>query len=117
MISLSKLFSQRTPSLKKTNALTSGNLKFIRSPRKMISALQECLDKGAVVGIYSRVLGEGMFLTGVENIYLDDDEKVVVLKRYDLGGNILARTHFSIHEFDSICLLGMAYTNPFMEAV
>ena len=115
MISFSKLFSQPTQS--KTNLLTSGNLKFIRSPRKMITALQECRDNGSVVGIYSRILGEGMFLTGVESIYLDDDEKVVVLKRYDLGGNILPRTHFSIHEFDSICQMGVPYVNPFMQAV
>ncbi len=116
MLQLFKFLLYGSFTSKKIDSSTE-SLRLIRAARKMLVALEECQTNGTVAGIYSPALGEGMFVTGIESIYVDRGEKVIVLKRYDLGGNILPRTHFSINEINAVCVMNATYENPFVESM
>ena len=88
------------------------NLEFIKFRKSLLYALTQSRKNGTVVGIYSPALGEGMFVTGVDDIYNDNNERIVVLKRYDLSGAILQRTTISLGEIRAICVFDMPYRNP-----
>ena len=92
--------------------LDDQSLSFLRSRKSIRDGLLKSKDGGTVVGIYSRALGEGMFITSVADIYPDNDEEIVVLKRYDLSGIILPRTDLSLSEIKAVCEFDMIYKNP-----
>lgn len=88
------------------------SLNFLKSRRMIRNGLLKSKHSGTVVGIYSRALGEGMFITSVDDMYPDHDEEIVVLKRYDLSGLILPRTDLSLSEIKAVCEFDMIYKNP-----
>lgn len=90
------------------------NFEFIKFRKSLFSALSESRKNGNVVGIYAAALGEGMFVTGVEDIYNDHNEQIIVLKRYDLSGAILQRSTLSLTEIKAICVFDMPYKNPLL---
>lgn len=117
MINFFNRLGRTTSAAKETDRIAPGEFRIIKSAKKILSALQQSKDNGTVVGIYSHALGEGMFLTGVSDISGDHEEKIVVLSPYDLGGNILSRTHFSVNEVDAVCPFRIAYRNPLIRNI
>jgi hypothetical protein len=95
------------------NSADQEELRFIRNRKGILSALSHSKESQNIIGIISPVLGEGMFLTAVDEIDITGQEAVVVLKQYDMSGHILVRTHLSLDEFKSVCLFQMLYKNPF----
>jgi hypothetical protein len=93
-------------------ALDERSLNFLRSRTSIRDGLMRSKHSGTVIGVYSRALGEGMFITSVDDIYPDNDEEIIVLKRYDLSGLILQRTDLSLSEIKAVCVFDMIYRNP-----
>lgn len=91
-------------------------LDFVRTKKGILKELVISSISGNVVGIYSRALGEGMFLAGVEKIDSAGKEEVIVLNRYDMSGHILARTRVPLDEIRMVCPFNKAYTNPLVNA-
>jgi hypothetical protein len=86
-----------------------------RITRKRKGILQELRwskEHGKAVGIYSSILGEGMFVTGIEDIYEWDKDTIIVLKPYDLGGLVLQRNYLSLSEIKGICPFNFIYRHP-----
>jgi hypothetical protein len=92
--------------------LDDSALNFLKSRTSIRDGLMRSKHSGTVIGIYSRALGEGMFITSVADIYPDNEEEIVVLKRYDLSGLILPRTDLSLSEIKAVCNFDMVYKNP-----
>ena len=95
-----------------TSVSIPSNLEFIKFKKSLLQALVESRKKGTAIGIYSPALGEGMFVTGVEDIYDDDSERIIVFKPYDLSGAILQRNTLSLSEIKAVCAFDMPYRNP-----
>ncbi|MBT1697429.1 hypothetical protein KK083_11115 [Fulvivirgaceae bacterium PWU4] len=89
---------------------------FVRTRKGILKELVISSMSGNVVGIYSRALGEGMFLAAVEKIESNAREEIITLNRYDMSGHMLARTRVSVDEIHMVCPFNRVYTNPSMNA-
>lgn len=106
---LSKLFS------KNESTARSSQAGFTKSRKQMLNALIESRKNGTAIGIYSDVLGEGMFVTGVDDVYNDNNEQIVVLNQYELSGLILLRSTLSVGEIKGVCAFDMPYRSPLLQ--
>jgi hypothetical protein len=88
------------------------SLRMVKSRKGIIKELVNSKNTGTVLGIYCPALGEGMFLTGVEDFFTAGTEQIVELKRYDLNGVLLQRDHISLAEIKTVCPFRSMYTNP-----
>lgn len=87
---------------------------FVRTRKGILKELVISSMSGNVVGIYSRALGEGMFLAAVEKIESNAREEIITLNRYDMSGHMLARTRVTIDEIHMVCPFNRVYTNPYV---
>jgi hypothetical protein len=69
-----------------------------------------------VVGVYSRVLGNGMFLVGVEEVIEGAGDKMIVFYPYDMGGYELPRRILFLDEISSIVPFNNGYVSPYGDA-
>lgn len=97
---------------KQSTESVPGSFEIIKFKKSLLNALVESRKNGSAIGIYSSALGEGMFVTGVEDIYDDNRDYIVVLKPYDLSGTILQRNTLSLSEIKAACAFDMPYRNP-----
>ena len=104
---LRRIVLRRTP-----DGFPSEKMEFIKFRKSLSKALSRSRKDGTVVGIYSDVLGEGMFVTAVDDIYSYDKEEIITLKPYDLSGVILKRTTIALSEIRAICVFDIPYKNP-----
>jgi hypothetical protein len=89
--------------------------RFLRTRGPILEELRTCKQQEKVVGIYAPVLGEGIFITGIEDVYDWEKETVVVLKPCDIMGNFLQRNYLSLSEIKSVCPFNCKYENPFIK--
>jgi hypothetical protein len=86
---------------------------FIRSKKKMVSELEYCLRNTNLVGVYCPLLGNGMFLVGVENIVYGDDGILIVFYSHDMSGHTLSRRTLHIDEITMI----VPFNNPYIAPI
>ena len=104
-----KVFKRSDP------VITSGGIELIKSKKMLLPALINCYKNQNLVGVFSPVLGEGMFVTGVHDIYDYGEEPIVMLKRYEISGELLIRETLSLREIKAICVFHNAYKHPVIE--
>lgn len=85
---------------------------FVRTRKGILKEPVISSMSGNVVGIYSRALGEGMFLAAVEKIESTVKDEVITLNRYDMSGHMLARTRVAIDEIHMVCPFNRVYSSP-----
>jgi hypothetical protein len=90
---------------------------FIVEPGGILSAVATSLENGTAIGIYSQALGNTMCITGVDDLFVDGDNTLVVLKKYDMSGQIFERHTLMLHEITSVCPFTTPFKNPFLEKV
>jgi hypothetical protein len=106
---------KKSLSLNSMNDLTQTSpLTFTKSRKAMLRELLSSRDNGLLIGVYSRALGEGMFLVGISDIEMDGPTEVVVFETYDQSGTILGRTRLSIDEIKMVCPFHKKYSNPIL---
>ena len=89
------------------------SLKILKHRKAMKDALQESRQTGKVIGVYSPVLGSGMFLVCVEEIVYEHKEvEKVILKPFDMNGILLTANELSLHHIKSVCPFDTFYVNP-----
>src|SRR5436190_13161279 len=88
-------------------------MEILKSRKPILKALNYSWESGSLIGIYSSALGDGMFVTSVEDIYALGKEEIIVLKPYDVAGCILQRGILSINEIRALCPFKSLYKNPF----
>jgi hypothetical protein len=89
-------------------------LTFVKTNPEISELLIESQTTGTLIGVYSPMLGEGMFLTRVESICMENtqNKKIVVLNRYDMSGHILATTRVALSDIRTVCPFNQIYKNP-----
>jgi hypothetical protein len=86
---------------------------FIRSKSTLRKEFEFCLRERNLVGIYCPLLGNGMFLVGVENIiYGEDGGTNIVFYSHDMSGHTLARRTLCIDEITMIVPFNNAFVHP-----
>lgn len=108
-------------SLKKTFTLNSVSetfenapIVFAKSRKAVLKALSESKEHNLLIGVYSKLLGEGMFLVGVYDIETDGPMEIIVFETYEQSGTILNRTRLSLDEIKMVCPLNRRYVNPIL---
>jgi hypothetical protein len=94
------------------NDYLAPSLRIFKQRKAIREALVESRITGKVVGVYAHVLGEGMFLTCVEEITTRGKDDVVSLKPYDMNGVLLVRNELCLSEIKSVCPFESFYVNP-----
>jgi hypothetical protein len=77
--------------------------------------LTENKGSGKVLGVYCPIIGNGMFLTGVDDIILADKQETVVLKPYDMNGILLIPNQVPLTAIRSVCPFESFYINPIVK--
>jgi hypothetical protein len=115
MMNLVEKIKKSLSSQNKVESPDSGSLNFVKNRKAILKELMLSRDTGNLIGVYSRVLGEGMFLTGVDNIEDDHGTEVIIFETYDMSGQILNRTRVSVDEIKMVCPFNSAYINPILK--
>lgn len=89
-------------------------LSFISEPDDMLTHLRESARHGTVVGISAPVLGNGVFLTAVDEILKTDNDHLILLKGYDITGYILERNRIRLSDVRAICPFSSKFKNPYL---
>ena len=50
-------------------------------PDEILNAITASRDNGTVIGIYSLALGNTMYITGIDEVVVDGENAIVVLKK------------------------------------
>jgi hypothetical protein len=108
---------KKTLSISSNKELDQSGMAFVKSRKTVVSELTSARESGALIGVYSKSLGEGMFLVGVNDVELDRGAEVVVFETYEQTGAILNRTRLSIDEIKMVCPLNMRYLNPILNRI
>jgi hypothetical protein len=90
---------------------------FIEDKQAILKALLNSLKNGTVIGVYCRALGEGLFLTGVDDIEQNGTQQVVVFETYDVSGKALQKTRIAADEIKMVCPFQIEYINPLLGKV
>lgn len=86
---------------------------FIRTKGKMLQEFEYCLRHRNLVGVYCPLLGNGMFLAGVENILCGEDRSsMIIFFPYDMSGHRLARRSIELDEITMIVPFNNSYVSP-----
>jgi hypothetical protein len=93
------------------------DLAFISEPGEVLVHLVESKKNTTVVGISAPVLGNGVFLTAVEEIIDMSHDHLIVLKGYDVTGYILERNKIRLSEIRGICPFKSPFKNPYLKEV
>ena len=79
----------------------------------MLQEFQYCLRHANLVGIYCPMLGNGMFLVGVENIVsADNGSATVIFFPHDMSGHLLSRRSLELDDITMIVPFNNPYINP-----
>ncbi len=87
-------------------------IQFITGRKAILDVLRKAKNMDGLVGIYSKVLGEGMFLVGVEEIVKGEAGLFAVFTPYDQCGRLLIRNSIDLAEIEMVCHLERPYVNP-----
>ena len=90
---------------------------FVHTSQDILRELMQCKEQGSAVGIQADVLGIGMFITGIEDIVLEEGATIIVLKQYDTSGYMLPATHIDLRDINSICPFKSEFKNPFLDNI
>jgi hypothetical protein len=91
------------------------DLAVISDPDEILNTLNESKIHGNVVGISASILGNGIFLTAVENIIKTENDHMIVLKGYDVTGYILERNKIRLSDIRAICPFQSKFKNPYLK--
>lgn len=106
------LFSMEKP-------IPDSTFDFVCEPKQVLSALLDSKDHETAIGIRSPSLGEGVFVTSVDEILLGDgnDETKIILKGYDSTGCVLPTNEVRLSDIEAICRFSSKFENPFLKAI
>jgi hypothetical protein len=90
-------------------------LAFLSEPDQVLATLMESMTEGSVVGISAPILGNGVFLTAVDNIIKTENDTTIVLKGYDITGYILERNKIRLGEIRAVFPFKSKFKNPYLK--
>lgn len=87
-------------------------LNLAKSSSEILKIIIESKENGNTIGISSPLLGEGFFITAVEDIILEDGETIILVKPFDVTGFLLPTNHLTLGDIDAACPLISTFKNP-----
>lgn len=87
-------------------------VQFIRNQKAMLTQIKLCKKSHGLIGVYSPLLGKGMFLTTVDDIRFIDDEVLVIFKPYEVIGDMPEKTSIPFSAITCICPFNQLYSEP-----
>ncbi len=92
---------------------------FIKEPKEILKALLESKENGTAIGIKAQVLGNGMFVIGVEDILIGDgsEHTRIILKGYDFTGHVLETNVIWLTDIEGVCSFASKFGNPILKTL
>ena len=91
-------------------------MKIISSKGAVLRALLDSKINRSVIGIHSRSLGAGMFLTCVSEILLSENqEPLIVLIGFDMAGYVLPKKGIRLSEIIRVMPFASRFESPFLK--
>ena len=100
-----------------TSYMQEQDSNFITNKQQILETLSASKEQGRSIGILSNKLGDGMIITGIEDIRFEDDSIFVVLKPFDHTGYILPFSKLAINEIISVCPLNSEFKHPYLDNI
>jgi hypothetical protein len=97
-----------------SGAMSGINLEFVTDRQEILTLLAKSKREGTSIGINSRGLGSGTFVTGVEDIEFSD-EVLVKLKPFDATGRILTCYRLKLSQIQSVLPFTSNFQNPYLK--
>ena len=99
--------------------LSKAPFDFIREPTEIFKALLDSKEHGTAIGIKSDLLGKGMFVTGIEEIFIGDghENTRVILKGLDFTGHVLETNAMMLSEIEGVCRFNSKFGNPILKTI
>jgi len=92
------------------------NLDEITDSQGILKQLLYSKEHGTVIGINSQVLGRITYLTGIEDILIDDEYNVsVILRPYDTSGYIFPVRKISLDKIQAVKPFTSKFENKWVE--
>jgi|GEM_PF-1824220 len=88
---------------------------FISERSEVLIALTESKKNGTIVGISAPILGNGVFLTAVDEVTSISDDYSITLKGYDITGYILERNKIRLSDIRAVCPFKLVFKNPYLK--
>lgn len=88
---------------------------FTRKPEEILKALLDSKDKGTMIALAVPSIGAGVFITAVDDLFLNDAESFVQLKSFDGTGRIIEKTKIPLKEILGACTLHSQWVNPYLK--
>jgi hypothetical protein len=86
-------------------------------PQEILKVIVNSKENGSTVGIRSSLLGQGFFITAVEDIILEEGETSILLKPFDVTGFVLPSNKLRLAEIEAACPLISEYKNPVLRNI
>jgi hypothetical protein len=83
----------------------------------MYKALIDSEENQSIIGIASKELGPGMFMTSVREIVDDGHDLLIVLNSYDTSGYFLEKNKVYLSSITGIVPFKAMFMNPFLKEV
>lgn len=92
---------------------------FVRDPQEIFKALLDSKERGTAIGIKARALGQGMFVTGVDDILIGDghENTRIILKGFDFTGHVLETNTIHLTDIEGVCQFTSKFGNPILKTL
>ena len=85
------------------------------SSQEILKIIIESKENGNTIGVSSKLLGEGFFITAVEDIILEESQTTILFKPFDVTGFMLPTNKLTLQEIDAACPLISEFKNPVLK--
>jgi hypothetical protein len=92
-----------------------GEFNFTREQGEILKALLNSKEKGTMIALAVPAIGSGVFITAVDDLFLNDGETFIQLKSYDVTGRIIEKTKIPLKEIVGACPLHSQWQNPYLK--
>jgi hypothetical protein len=100
-----------------TNFLDEQILNLTFGTQKILRILFDSKENGNTIGIRSPLLGEGFFITAVDDIILQEGETTILFKPFDVTGFMLPTNKLLLADIEAACPLISEFRNPFLKNI
>jgi hypothetical protein len=94
-----------------------GEYNFTRNEGEILKALLNSKENCTMVALAVPCIGAGVFITAVDDLYLNDGETYIQVKNYDVTGRIIEKTKIALKEIIGVCPLNSKWENPYLKNI
>jgi len=92
-----------------------GDYNFTRDDGEILKALLDSKEKGTMIALAVPFIGAGVFITAVDDLFLNDGETYIQIKNFDVTGRIIEKTRIPLREIIGACPLNSQWANPYLK--